>query len=160
MRRQGQFADLPQAPEDVNVRLGDLPEDINWREVRQVFYKIAELQPKKPIDELLLDMLEIGFLAPQAIPPLRNKPFKEDVRKFAIPGITPTGTTGEETGTTTGTRRTETIPPDTGEPTEETETIPPYTQETGTIIETGVPTGTVPTDTGIPTGTGIIPQGQ
>lgn len=80
--------------------LGDLPEDMNWREVQQIFYSMVELQPKKPIDELLLDFLEIGVLAPQQVAPIRNKPFKEDVRKFPIPGIIPTGTATGGTGTT------------------------------------------------------------
>ena len=106
--------------------LGELeqsPEDINWRVFWTFVKKSLDLQPKKPLDVLLREMVEIGLLNPQTVVPVAAKPFKITTRRTPLPGSlapeTGTGTgTGEETGETgTGTG--------TGEETGTGEPVPP-----------------------------------
>jgi len=96
MRRERGLGELEQAPED-----------INWRVFWSFIFKANQMQPKKPIDILLREMVEIGILNPQTVVPVAAKPFKVTFRRVPVEGSlepgTGTGTgTGEETGTGTG----------------------------------------------------------
>jgi len=111
--------------------LGELeqaPEDINWQ---QYFLKLDTMLSGEGVTlpDMFRQLMEVGVLNPQTVPPARALPFKTTCRKTKVPvaGETGTGTGTGGTGTGTGTGGTG----ETGQTGETGEPVPPGGDEGG-----------------------------